>query len=152
MACSDYNGFSGKLRDAVGRRQTKAWNNGTMPRPTRCDVCYQTEGAIHGHCEDYSTEDVYLPLCITCHLILHMRHREPLLWTDYKMAVRAGFQGEPLQQNNALWRIKELYPDTCYDADDLYINKPRTATALDMLPPLKIIHPNSVQLSVVSDR
>lgn len=73
MGLSSYNGFPGPMREAVGRRQARAWKDGTLPKPDRCDACGQTQGAIHGHAEDYSRDDVYLPLCITCHLILASR-------------------------------------------------------------------------------
>lgn len=143
MALSDYNGFPGKMREAVGRQMTKAWDARTWARPRRCDACGQDEGAIHGHNEDYSTPEVYLPLCITCHLILHMRFRDPKLWEDYKLAVRSGFRGEPLEQRNGMMRLKSIYPDALYERDDLYVNNARTATVLDMICPIKFTHPNA---------
>lgn len=145
MALSDYNGFPGKMRESVGRRMERSWKDNPALRPSRCDACFQTEGALHGHNEDYSQEDVYLPICITCHLILHMRFQQPKMWTDYKTAVRAGFQGKPLVQKSALWVIKDIYPREFYENSDQYINEPRTATVLDMISPIKFIHPSSVQ-------
>lgn len=142
MGLSSYNGFSGKMREASLRRVHKLWNSGEVPRPTRCDACFQTEGTIHGHSEDYSNDDVHLPLCITCHLILHMRWQLPNLWEDYKLAVRCGFRGQPLEQRNGLYKIKQIYPGELR-RDDLYVNDVRSATVLDMICPIKFIHPNA---------
>lgn len=145
MGLSDYNGFSGKWRESSLRRVHKLWNSGAVPRPEKCDACYQTEGTIHGHSEDYSNDDVHLPVCITCHLILHMRFQMPALWEDYKLAVRSGFRGRPLEQKNALYVIKQIYPDLMY-RDEFYVNDERSATVLDMICPIKFIHPNSIGL------
>lgn len=143
MGLSDYNGFPGKMREASLRRVHKLWADGTVPRPMRCDACFQTEGTIHGHSEDYSDDHVHLPICITCHLILHMRWQLPALWVDYRLAVRHGFRGVPLEQRNALYRIKQLYPEMLYERDDLYVNELRSATVLDMICPIKFVHPNA---------
>ena len=142
MALSDYNGFSGKHREAVGRRMERTWKEHPHLRPSQCSVCYQDEGAIHGHNEDYSVENVYLPLCITCHLMLHMRWAMPQLWEDYKLAIRHGFQGPPLNQNNGLRMLKQMYPAELYK-DERYVWEERTATTLDMLCAVKYTHPNA---------
>ena len=144
MGLSDYNGFPGKMREASLRRVHKLWESGEVPRPTQCAACFQTKGTIHGHSEDYSNDDVHLPLCITCHLILHMRWQLPSLWDNYKLAVRHGFLGRPLEQRNALYRIKQIYPDELY-RDELYVNDPRSASVLDMICPIKFTHPNAPQ-------
>lgn len=144
MGLSNYNGFTGKEREASLRRVHKLWKSGEVPIPTTCAACGQTEGAIHGHSEDYSNDDVHLPICITCHLILHMRWQMPRLWELYKQAVRHGFRGVPLEQNNALYRIKQIY-----DADDPanfpgeYVNDVTSGTVLDMIAPIKFHHPNA---------
>lgn len=150
MGLSDYNGFSGKMREASLRRVHKLWKDGSVPRPTRCDVCYQTQGAIHGHSEDYSNDHIHLPICITCHLMLHMRWQQPTLWENYKLAVRHGFRGRPLEQRNALYVIKQIYPDEMHK-DDFYVNDVRSATVLDMISPIKFIHPNAPAPEVSCD-
>ena len=151
MALSDYNGFTGKYREQVGRRMERNWRANPHLRPTECAVCYQTEGAIHGHNEDYSDENVYLPLCLTCHLMLHMRFNAPKLWEDYRLGVRHGFQGPPLDQSNGLYRIKQIYPDALYQ-DSHYVWEERTATALDMLSPVKFIHPNAAKCEQIAPK
>ena len=148
MALSDYNGFPGKHREAVGRRMERTWKEHPELRPSQCAVCFQTEGAIHGHNEDYSVEDVYLPVCLSCHLLLHMRWSMPQLWDDYKLAVRHGFQGPPLEQRNGLRVLKSIYPAELYK-DENYKWEDRSATVLDMLSPIKFIHPNAEQFRCI---
>jgi len=144
MALSTYNGFTGEYRGQVGRRMERNWKKHPELRPRECAVCFQTEGAIHGHNEDYSTEDVYLPLCLTCHLMLHGRWNSPALWEDYKLAVRKGFRGPPLLQGNGMFLMRSLYPPELYK-DENYIWEERTATVLDMLSPIKFTHPNAAK-------
>ena len=150
MGLSDYNGFPGKLREASLRRVHKLWDSGEVPRPEKCDACGQTEGTIHGHSEDYSDDRVHIPICITCHLILHMRFQQPKLWDLYRAMVREGFQGVPLEQKNALYRIKQIYPLSTDPKFDPRAHWPmtqiwdrRSATVLDMICPIKYTHPNS---------
>lgn len=146
MGLSDYNGFPGKMREQSLRRVHKLWDSGAVPRPAQCDACGQRDGAIHGHSEDYSNDHIHLPLCITCHLILHMRFQQPLLWENYKTMVREGYQGIPLEQRNALYRIKQIYPPS--ETSKWPMTKlwdERSATVLDMICPIKFIHPNAPQ-------
>lgn len=143
MGLSDYNGFPGKLREQSLRRVHKLWDSGEVPRPERCDACGQTEGAIHGHSEDYSNDHIHLPICITCHLLLHMRFQMPDVWEQYKTMVRDGYQGIPLEQRNALYRIKQLYGGDWHDWPMTQLWDRRSATVLDMICPIKFIHPNA---------
>lgn len=145
MGLSNYNGFTGKEREASLRRVHKLWESGEVPRPTQCMACGQTEGTLHGHSEDYSNDHVHIPLCITCHLILHMRFQQPVLWDTYREMVRLGYQGVPLEQRNALYRIKQIYAPT-YEGTDWPMhleNDQRSGTVLDVIPPIKFIHPNA---------
>jgi hypothetical protein len=146
MALANYNGFPGEMRSASGAVQEQMWrDNMLLPHPQTlgCQVCFQTEGTIQGHCEDYTRLDVYMPLCVTCHLILHMRFSNPTLWEDYKTAIRHGWRGEPMTLRTAFGRIGKLYPQQLYVRDDLYVNDFRPSTYLDALSPVKIVHPNA---------
>lgn len=146
MGLSNYNGFTGKQREASLRRVHRLWEQGLVPRPTRCDPCGQEQGAIHGHSEDYSNDHIHLPICITCHLILHMRWQQPTLWDNYRAMVRDGFQGIPLEQRNALYEIKRLYPPSETSKWPMtLVNPPTCGTVLDMITPIKFIHPNAPQ-------
>lgn len=151
MGLSSYNGFPGKVREASTKTMEQMWcTRPELPRPEAlgCQVCFQTEGTIQGHLEDYSRLDVYMPLCVTCHLILHMRWQLPDLWEDYRLAVRHGFRGEPLELRVALGRIKQLYPNAIYDRDELYVNPLRPSTVLDMICPVRFVHPNVTDLDL----
>lgn len=144
MGLSNYNGWTGRQREASLRRVHKLWDSGAVPKPTTCLACGQTQGAIHGHSEDYSNDDVHIPICITCHLILHTRFQQPALWDLYRTAVRHGFRGVPLEQSNALYRIKQIYDIS--DPEHFpgeYVNEVTSGTVLDMICPIKFIHPNS---------
>ena len=146
MGLSSYNGFTGKEREASLRIVHRLWDSGEVPRPTKCLACAQTEGAIHGHSEDYSPGalHVHIPICITCHLILHTRWQQPKLWESYKEAVREGWRGVPLQQRNALYEIKRLYPPSDPNVWPMeLLNEPTSGTVLDMICPVRFIHPNA---------
>lgn len=154
MGLSNYNGFTGREREASLRRVHKLWDSGEVPRPTECMACGQTKGTIHGHSEDYSNDHVHIPLCITCHLILHMRFQLPAVWDQYRERVRQGWQGTPLEQRNALYRIKVLYVinnDTPDNWPMALLNEPRSGTVLDVIPPIKFAHPNATNLDAIRD-
>lgn len=143
MGLSNYNGWTGKQREASLRRVHKLWRSGEIPEPTECLACGQTEGAIHGHSEDYSNDHIHIAICITCHLMLHTRFQKPELWDNYKLAVRHGFRGRALQQHNALYVMNKIYPAMLYE-DRWYVGQVTSGTVLDMICPIKFIHPNSI--------
>jgi hypothetical protein len=144
VGLSSYNGFTGKEREASLRRVHKLWDSGEVPRPTKCLACAQEVGVIHGHSEDYSDDKVHIPICIMCHLLLHMRFQMPQVWDDYRLAVRNGFryQGKPLEQRNALYVLKNLVPGVIYE-DEHYVGTVTSGTVLDMICPIKFQHPNA---------
>lgn len=147
MGLSSYNGFTGKEREASLRRVHKLWESGEVPRPTKCALaCGQTVGVIHGHSEDYSDDTVHIEICIMCHLMLHMRFQMPQVWNDYRLAVRNGFryQGKPLEQRNGLYVLKNLLPEVLYQ-DEHYVGEVTSGTVLDMICPIKFIHPNATK-------
>lgn len=63
MGMSTYNGFDGAYRARVQDELNAMWASGLWEPPTECAVCAQTDGAIHGHLEDYSRPETYVPLC-----------------------------------------------------------------------------------------
>lgn len=101
MGLSTYNGHSGAKRERVQAHLTKMWASGEWPAPAVCLACDQTEGALHGHLEDYDRPETYVSLCITCHLLLHCRFRNREVWDAYRARVRAGWQAPPLVQRSA---------------------------------------------------
>ena len=82
----DYNGYSGEVRGRGGYWQKGAYLIGLWPKPSKCAACGQDQGVITGHWETYDepfalNEDI--PLCSTCHLFLHCRHRYKDKWAAY---------------------------------------------------------------------
>ncbi len=141
---STYNGFPGAYRDRVQAELNRMWESGLWDPPTECAVCAQTDGAIHGHLEDYSQPETYVPLCITCHLILHMRFRQPDLWAEFTAWIRAGHRPNAQTQRGGFYAIKKHYLiGTSERWPGHAANPPRMATYLDGLAPVKFIHPNA---------
>jgi hypothetical protein len=101
-----YNGFSPVQRESVQRFLNQEWNAGRLPRPTQCIACEQTEGAIHGHLENYDQPQTFVALCITCHLVLHCRFRQAQVWLDYVDHIAAGWQAPPQDQRNAFGNLR----------------------------------------------
>ncbi|WP_039828125.1 hypothetical protein [Nocardia testacea] len=144
MALSTYNGFPGEYRDRVQTELNKMWASSLWEPPSVCVVCEQADGAIHGHLEDYSQPESYVPLCITCHLILHTRFRQPDLWTEYCAWIRAGHRPGPQSQQGGFWAVKKCYlSGRSEDWPGALVNRPRRATYLDALAPVKFQHPNA---------
>lgn len=106
MGLGWYNGHSPQKRERVQAWLNEQWNTGALPRPTQCAACGQTDGAIHGHLEDYDQPTTYVPLCITCHLLLHCRYRNHRVWHEYRQRVAQGWQAPPLDQRTAFGVLK----------------------------------------------
>ena len=130
---NSYNGFSPQQRTAAQKWLNKAWAAGTLPRPSKCHGCGQTDGPIDAHAEDYSTPFgphlQAFELCYLCHIMLHCRFRSPGAWNRYRDVIRAGRRYRPQGRNfNAVKRLLngEVLPyDTC---------DPPSPPALDQVP------------------
>ena len=95
MALARYNGFTPESRE-----RSQVWLNAQfaagLARPTRCDACGQTKGAIDYHTEDYS--EPFGPhihahkLCYRCHLTLHCKRRFAPAWAEYRRLIRQGYR------------------------------------------------------------
>lgn len=88
--------------DAIVKAAIKA---GTWNFERKCQLCGLTDkdGAyIWVHQEDYTRpiEDAR-PICVECHMRLHMRYRFPTLWHVYCLGLREGFKPKPWATNNA---------------------------------------------------
>ena len=95
----DYNGFSGEQRAKVGNLITKAIKQGRLSPPSKCCLCGQTKGVLHYHLEDYSKpfEDLR-PICVGCHMRLHIRFDYPNLWKKHLQDLRNN-KKSPAYQN-----------------------------------------------------
>lgn len=72
-----------------------------------------------------------------------MRFQQSVMWDRYRDWVRAGWQGTPLEQCNGLQQIKQLYSGIPALWRGVQLWDERTATVLDMIPPIRFIHPNA---------
>lgn len=133
MSLGSYNGHSGVKREQVMRLVNRKWDSGEWVRPTWCTVCGQDEGTIHGHHEDYDKPDEYVPLCITCHLVLHCRFRNDLVWDQYRRWVREGWQFPPLEQRTAFGALQRGLLAGRFPDGAVKVNPPKRATYLDTI-------------------
>jgi hypothetical protein len=112
-----YNGFTPYQRMQGDRIVKDAIAAGTWNFERKCQLCGLTEadGAyIWVHQEDYTRpiEDAR-PICVECHMRLHMRYTFPYLWHHYCLALRCGHKPRPWKSNgefikaHPFWRIKE---------------------------------------------
>ena len=101
----EYNGFSDKERDRVGRQQAKAIRNGEIPAPHRCELCLASPGPekMQIHNEDYARAfgDMH-PICLTCHRALHNRFTNPSRWLARLAEIRS-FRKEPAEPLGIYW-------------------------------------------------
>lgn len=94
MALRPYNGFTPEQRVAGARWLDAEIAAGRARHPTRCHACGRSDIQVRGHSEDYSAP--YGPhigqfaLCVTCHLVVHMRHRAPSAFAEYARQVANG--------------------------------------------------------------
>ena len=93
MALTEYNGWSGKIRDKRG-----SWFYKENPKEAlgKCTVCGSYAGLTF-HAEEYgSTIASYLDacheLCAYCHGMIHMRFRYPNRWARYKHRAAEGYK------------------------------------------------------------
>lgn len=130
MALGTYNGHSGAKREKVQRLVTAKWATGEWPRPERCVACGQTAGTIHGHHEDYDQPREYVPLCITCHLLVHCRFRNAGVWEEYRARVRRGWRAPALDQRSAFGALQRTILRGEWPEGE-WVNEPRWETWLD---------------------
>lgn len=106
MGLGSYNGFSGSQRESVQRWLNKQWDAGSLPRPSKCVACGQTEGTIDAHLEDYDTPASFVDMCVTCHMMIHMRFRNQLAWRQYRERIAAGWQAPPATRTEVFSALK----------------------------------------------
>ena len=103
MALKTYNGFNHDQRMKGYRWLQGEYAAGRRTRPTVCDACGQTEGAIEAHSEDYS--DPFgdhigrYGLCYRCHMAIHTRFNNREAWEDYKLLISIGRIFHPIGKN-----------------------------------------------------
>ena len=82
---SNYKKWTGKEREASYKITKKAMKDGTLPMPTKCNRCGQTEGRIDYHSENYDDPINGLEsICMKCHLCLHREYNKSLKKDEFK--------------------------------------------------------------------
>ena len=100
-----YNGFSKADRYASlpwYRKQVELLRNGQpslIPPAERCLLCWQAEGCLEWHTEDYNLpydqHTCEWVLCYRCHMVLHCQRTNPRAWQEYLVLIQAGWQFAP---------------------------------------------------------
>ncbi len=78
-----YNGFAGEQRVWVWQLQRWALDQGTLLRPTKCDICGRTSRVVF-HSEPYAAPWVSIPLCYGCHMTVHRRFGQKEAWGRFQ--------------------------------------------------------------------
>jgi hypothetical protein len=94
MALALYNGWSGRIREIRGAKQTADVKSGKIKATGQCEVCGNTKGLTF-HCEEYGSTyqdmlDNLHELCPYCHGILHLREKWPNRFTRFKHRIVHG--------------------------------------------------------------
>lgn len=98
MALALYNGWKGWVRSARNKPYYAALDDGRLVVGPVCLGCHgeRSEARPLGmHSEEYGgTVETYIahcvPLCHTCHAIVHMRAKYPAVWRRYKQRIHDG--------------------------------------------------------------
>lgn len=112
-AMGTYNGFLWNQRMKAQRWLNQQWKLGTLPKPSRCVACGQTEGRFDAHAEDYSEpfgpHTQQFPLCYRCHMLVHCRFRSSTAFRHYVKLVEAGWVFPPLSGSFSDIRRQHLW-------------------------------------------
>jgi hypothetical protein len=108
-ALGSYNGFPGSLRSASYGWMVAEIRAGRVKPPSCCQACAETRGRIDYHTEDYSKPfgpHIYeFELCFRCHMMLHLRFRQPAQWERYIKALAIGAVYEPLMHGGEIGKL-----------------------------------------------
>jgi len=117
-----YNGFPASQRQRAFNWWKAKERRGEVSRPTVCEACGQTEG-VNGHSEDYS--EPFGPhigeyaLCYCCHMAVHNRHNDPMMWGGYKAMIHGGYRFRAIR-NWMVWKDLFLYCNELNGPADLF--------------------------------
>lgn len=88
----DYNGFTGSERMIIQQIMNELQRRGIINWiDQECEICHVKGSVMQSHCEDYSNPFNFNPLCIECHMKLHMRFRFPGYWIKHLVDVKNGY-------------------------------------------------------------
>lgn len=125
----DYKKWTAAERNRSLAQTRKCKALGLIPKPTRCRFCGQENGILHHHNVDYDVslevqpklingtatledkkrlDDVLVPVCWTCHMMLHRAEQHPKSAEAYFEQVKNGMRPFAVYTPNA-WGILEKY-------------------------------------------
>ena len=125
----DYKKWTATERNRSLALTRKAKALGLIPHPKRCCFCGQENGILHHHNIDYDVtldvqpklilgtateeeikqlQEVLLPVCWTCHMMIHRGELHPKSAEAYFEQVKNGMQPKPIFKPNA-WRTLDKY-------------------------------------------
>lgn len=106
-----YNGFTPTQRQRAFNWYKFQLETGARVKPDECEACGQTEG-VNGHSEDYSApygdHIGKYALCYCCHMAVHNRKNDALMWGGYKAMIHGGYRFRPIS-NWMVWKDLFLY-------------------------------------------
>lgn len=153
MALAVYNGFTGEQRMAAHHWQLGEIAAGRLPSPTVCMVCGQRGGALDMHLEDYDQPDRYFPLCLSCHLALHMRFHRRARFLHYRDQVKTGWRAPALPRRGGFGQFNRTIAGGLWPVGTWH--ERLGSTFLDLLPlergvPAKFLMPDDYAVVVLA--
>lgn len=118
---NNYRKWTGAQREESYRLFCKARDMGLIETPHKCEICGQTKGILMTHNMDYDVtlsylpklldgtanekekaqiQEVLIPVCWRCHMILHSHHRNPVACNKYFQEVKNGVQYPPVYKHD----------------------------------------------------
>ena len=126
----DYKKWTAAEREKSLALTNEAKRRGLLLPPTKCRICGQTRGILHTHNTNYdatlayvpkmlegtatpeevqAVHDALMPICWTCHMMLHRGEKHPASWQRYLAMVEVkGYQAPPVFKPNA-WEVLDKY-------------------------------------------
>ena len=116
-----YKKWNGSQRQESLRLFNLAKKAGLIETPQKCKICGQTKGILMTHNKNYDVtlsnlpklldgkanemeisliNEVLVPICWHCHMVLHSYHRNPSAFKKYFQEVKNGIQYPPVYKHN----------------------------------------------------
>lgn len=157
---NSYNGFEPKQRYKALKWFREQQRLGFRPiKPTKCDVCTQTKGALEYHSEDYSdpfgANIGQFGLCYTCHMMIHCRYKSINSWNVYKKALEEKKVFQPFYSRNWIWFKKQCLTEKFAFMDYELVKENNYKVLLEIeagtyIPKKKVIKNKEEQLDIFS--
>lgn len=126
----DYKKWSAAERQKSLALTNEAKRRGLLQEPTKCRICGQEHGILHTHNSNYdatlafvpkmlegtatpeeiqAVHDALMPICWTCHMMLHRGEKHPLSWQRYLAQVEVeGKQFPPVYKPDS-WEVLDQF-------------------------------------------